>query len=207
MRRSTRFAGYDVVTPALVIAMLLVAGCHSPIGISHSESGLLANGEFTVVRGIDLPKVTGVKGCGAQALAAVIAFVDEAVDAEALARELPWHREGATPVELLVEARLRGCEARISRGSWRDLADSLRAGQPVVVMIDAGYEVRWFFARYDLPRVMHWAVVSGMAADGRNLLLAAENGRHHKVEREDFERRWARSDDCAIVIRASSTEE
>jgi ABC-type bacteriocin/lantibiotic exporter with double-glycine peptidase domain len=184
----------------LILPLIGLASCHSPIGMSYHENGLMATGRYDLISGIDLPKVDGVAGCGAQALAAVMAFEDDILNADSLAEELPWHEVGATPVDLLLEARARGFEATIARGDLEILAKSARQGQPVIIMIDAGYEVRWFFARHDLPKVMHWAVVSGVARDESQILLAAKDGRHHKVEREDFERRWGRSDHCQIVI-------
>lgn len=187
-----------------LLTMIGLGGCHSPIAVSHAQSGLTAYGKYEVIRGIDLPRVQGVAGCGAQALAGAIAFVDVGVEAEALGTQLPWHDRGATPVELLIEARRRGYEASLEQGSWERLEESVNEGAPMLVMFDAGYEIRWFFSRYDLPRVMHWGLVSGMARDGSTVLLAARDGRHHIVAREEFERRWAKSDRCLIGIHAGA---
>jgi len=195
--RRLRGAAWFAVTVA-------AAGCHSPIAISHHPAGILGSGEFDVITGIDVPSVRGAAGCGAQALAAAIAFVDDGVDASALAEELPWHEHGALAVELLVEARQRGCEATIARGDLLALSQHVDADVPVIVLFDSAYEVRWFFARYDMPKVMHWAVVSGVQRNGEFVLLAARDGRHHRVVRAEFERRWAKSDCCMIVIRRQS---
>ncbi|MCZ6837292.1 MAG: hypothetical protein O7G85_16070 [Planctomycetota bacterium] len=184
----------------LLIPLISLASCHSPINMSYHESGLVASGKYDLISGIDLPEVTGVAGCGAQALAAVMAYMDETQDASLMAQELPWHEAGATPIDVLLEARGRGFQAKIFKGDFESLARLSQHEQPVLVMLDAGYEVRWFLSRYDMPKLMHWAVVSGVARDGQSVLLAAKDGRHHKVERMDFERRWARSDHCLIEI-------
>lgn len=178
------------------------AGCHSPLAVSRSERGLLATGDYHIIPGIDLPKVRGVEGCGAQALAASLAYVDTKIDAETLAEELPWHDEGATPVELLLEARRRGYKASIASGTWDQLAGFVENGATILVMFDAGYEVRWLFSTHELPRVMHWGLVSGIAKDDSRILLAASNARHHVLTREEFERRWAKSEMCLIVVTA-----
>jgi hypothetical protein len=49
---------------------------------------------------------------------------------------------------------------------------------------------------------MHWAIVSGVASDDSQVLLAAENRRHYIASTEDFKRRWERSDFCMISIAA-----
>ncbi len=176
------------------------AGCVSPTAVSRSERELLATGEYHIIPDIDLPKVRGVAGCGAQALAASLAFLDNKIDAEMLAEELPWHDYGATPVELLLEARRRGYKAKIASGTWDQLARHVENEATLLVMFDAGYEVKWFFSTHELPRVMHWGLVSGIAKDDSRILLAASNERHHVVSREEFERRWAKSERCLIII-------
>ena len=184
----------------LVIACCALPGCISPLSFSTSEAKLIASGEYLIVTGIEVPKVRGVSGCGAQALAAILAFGDPEIDPISLAEALPWHDEGATPVHLLLEARRHGREATIVRGSLDDLAVEARTGRPVLVMIDAAPEVRTLFARIPTTRVMHWSVVSGVAIDGEHVLLAAPAAHHHIVDRADFDRRWARSDYCMIRI-------
>ncbi len=103
-RRPNRWWVRRTLGPGAVLLAALATGCHTPIGISHAESGLVATGQYDVISGIDLPRVRGVEGCGAQALATAIGFYDDSVDATALADELPWHDYGATPVELLGDA-------------------------------------------------------------------------------------------------------
>ncbi len=180
------------------------AGCHSPIAVSRSERGLVATGEYHIIPDIDLPKVRGVEGCGAQALAASLTFLDKKIDPKILAEELPWHDYGATPVELLLEARRRGYKAKIASGTWEQLAGLVENEATLLVMFDAGYEVKWFFSTHELPRVMHWGLVSGIAKNDSRILLAAMNERHHVVSRDEFERRWAKSEMCLIIITKSS---
>ncbi len=176
------------------------SGCHSPLLGSVSEARLRDSGKYHLVPGLDVPAVRGPEGCGAQALATVLAFGDPDADAEALAEELPWHRVGATPVDLLLSARDHGLEATVARGTWDALAEHARAGRPVLVMFNAGVEIRTLLARFKTGKVMHWAVVSGMARDGSRLLLAARRARHHVAQREDFLRRWSESANCMIVV-------
>lgn len=185
---------------------LLMAGCFaSPLTGSEPEQALIDAGEYELIERLHVPPVRGVKGCGAQALATVLAHDDSSVDARQLADELPWHDLGATPIDLLLAARAHGSQARIVSGTIDDLSREIHAGHPVLVMIDAAYEVRTLTGSVPTPRSMHWSVVSGVAHDGSRILLAAEDARHHIAGREDFLARWALSDRCMIVVTSPPT--
>jgi predicted double-glycine peptidase len=176
------------------------AGCYSPFNFTFDEQRLLDQGEYTIVTGLDVPEARGPDGCGAQALATVLVFNDPALNAGDLADELPWHTEGATPVDLLLAARDRGFEAEITRGSWEAIADNVDHGRPLLVMVDAAPEIRTLLLRIPMPKTMHWSVVSGVADDGSELLLAARDQRHHVVGRDEFLKRWSKSACCTIRI-------
>lgn len=180
--------------------MLVLAGCYSPMLASTAESRLLETGEYDVITGLDVPVVKGPDGCGAQALATVLAFDDDGAPSDALAGELPWHDYGATPIDLLLEARRRGRSARIVRGSWELLAEQVMRDRPALVMLDVGFEVRTLVARYPTGKIMHWAVVSGRAIDDSGIVLAGVDSRHHVLDREEFLKRWSASDYCTILI-------
>ena len=168
------------------------AGCYSPFNFTFDEQRLLDKGEYAIVTGLD--------GCGAQALATVLVFNDPGLNAADLADELPWHTEGATPVDLLLAARDRGFEAEITRGSWEAIADNVEHGRPLLVMVNAAPEIRTLLLRIPMPRMMHWSVVSGVADDGSEVLLAARDRRHHVVGRDEFLKRWSKSAYCTIRI-------
>jgi ABC-type bacteriocin/lantibiotic exporter with double-glycine peptidase domain len=183
----------------LVAAPLLVCGCFSPFYRSVDEARLHANGDYEVVSGLEVPAARGPDGCGAQALAAVLAYHDPDLDPAALADALPWHTEGATPVDLLLAARERGFDARISRGSWDAIVEQVRHGRPPLVMLDAAPEVRTLL-QLSTPRRMHWSVVNGVESGGTQVILGARHHRYHVVEREDFLKRWSRSANCLILV-------
>lgn len=184
-------------------ALVLLTAC-SPLNRSVPEGDLIRSDRYQIIAGINAPKVEGPRGCGAQALAASLAHADPAQSAADIAGQLPWHKEGATAVELLLEARRRGFDATIERGTLERLTSLINGGQPAVVMIDAGPKVRGLFATLvDLPpKLMHWALVSGMARDQSQVLLAAVDHRHYIASQNDFLKRWAESDNCLIVVRA-----
>ena len=187
-----------------LIAVMCGTGCVSPLARSVGEQRLRDSGEYRIVAGLDVPAVRGVEGCGSQALAAVLAYQDPALDTRVLAEELPWHQEGATPVDLLLTARQRGFRARIAHGTWAALAGHVRQDEPLLVMFDAAPEVWTPLLRVPTLKVMHWSVVSGIGLDDSQVLLAARDHRHHVVPREDFLRRWSRSANCMILVSRKS---
>ncbi|MHC5006305.1 MAG: hypothetical protein ACYTGF_02985 [Planctomycetota bacterium] len=181
-------------------AAMCAAGCYSPFNFTFDEERLLSKGDYAIVTGLDVPEARGSDGCGAQALAAVMVFNDPALNARDLADALPWHTEGATPVDILLAARDRGFEAEIVRGTWEAVAADVERGQPPLVMVDAAPEFRTLLLRIPTPKVMHWSVVSGVAEDGSEVLLAARNGRHHVVKHDEFLKRWSKSAECTIRV-------
>ena len=193
--------GIQFIVAAWIIAAM--TGC-SPLHRSVSEDDIIKADRHVLIEGIDVPKARGPKGCGSQALGAMIAFANPSLAAKSVADELPWHDEGATPVDLLLAARHRECEAVIARGTIEALKASIESGQPILVMLDAGLEARSlvFGFRYPTPKVMHWAIVSGVANDDSQMLLAAEKRRHYIASTEDFKQRWEKSDFCMISIAA-----
>ncbi len=132
----------------VVWAAACSAGCHSPLARSVPEERLRLDADIQLITGLRVPEVRGPDGCGAQALATVLAHVDPG--------------------------------------------------------LDAAYEIRTLTSRLAFPRVMHWAVVSGMVPDGSRVLLAAPDARHHVVGRDDFLRRWSRSANCMIILSRDS---
>ena len=193
--------GIRFITVEWIIAAMAGGGC-SPLHRSVPEADLIKAGKHVLVEGIDVPKPRGPRGCGSQSLGAMIAFATPGLAAESVADELPWHDEGATPVDLLLAARHRGCEAVIARGTIEALKASIASGRPILVMMDAGLEARSiiFGFRWPTPHVMHWAIVSGVARDDSQVLLAAAKRRHYIASTEDFTRRWEQSDFCMISI-------
>jgi hypothetical protein len=194
----------EVRAAALLIAALLCGACHSPLLRTTPERELLSAGRHHVTRTLALPQTHGHEGCAAQAVAAVLAFADPSLDATALAAELPWHEEGASPVDLLLEVRRRGFAARLERGTWERVWALVQEQRPALVMIDAGPEMQTLTRSVPLVKAMHWAVVSGAARDGSTVLLAARGARHHVVRHDEFMRRWSAADQCLIDVRGGA---
>ncbi len=188
---------------SVLALVILLPGCVvSPLGVPRPLAEIGHPDSLIVVEDVELPRVTGVAGCGAQALACALNHADKESfpDATVIAAELPWHDRGATPVELILEARRRGCTATVYRGDrWR-LRNAIHRGDPVIAMIDAGPVVQTPTDTLTTTRVMHWVVVSGIRTDASVVLLAAVDGRHYALPREVLLQRWHASDNCMIIV-------
>jgi len=164
------------------------------------EDRLVARGEYDLIRDLDMPPAPGPSGCGAQALATVIAHYDPSVESKETADQLPWKDKGATPIAILLTTRGLGYSARILPGEWEYLRETVDTGIPVLVMFDRA-------SRTTLPLLpkrrpsYHWGVVSGMAKDGSGLLIAAPDHSHYVIGRDLFVRRWEATDRCTIEVR------
>ncbi|MHC5114238.1 MAG: hypothetical protein ACYTGP_07405 [Planctomycetota bacterium] len=184
---------------AILALLLLCSGCASPL-LSATPLERLPAQDYDLIEDVAVPEVRGVAGCGAQALAAALARGASDLDAAALAEELPWHDEGATPVDLLLEARRRGATARIARGAWDDLVAGTARGEAMLVMFDAAVEIRTFTSTIPASPALHWSMVGGVAHDGSRVLLATTKRRYHVVGREEFLRRWEPTAYCLISL-------
>ncbi len=184
----------------LAAAILASGGCRAPLGRSVPESTLAESGAYALVPGMQVPQVRGPAGCGAQALAVVLAHLDARLDAQVVADELPWQDRGANPVDLLLEARRRGFEARVASGTWDDLVEAVESKRPPIVMIDSAFEILTLTRAWPVTPMMHWGVVSGVAVDDSRLLVAAEHARHFVIDRDLFLARWESSSNCLIQV-------
>ncbi|MFG0328655.1 MAG: hypothetical protein ACF8PN_02045 [Phycisphaerales bacterium] len=203
MRRLLRVLRFNL---AILIACT-VTGCHGPLGRPYPAEELRQSGAFTLLDPVDSPEVEGPSGCGAQALAAAIARLKPGVDARDLAAELPWHDLGATPVDLILEARRRGLSATLLRGDLARLRQAVRDEESAIVMIDVAPQPRTILGRVDPANLMHWALVLGVARDESAIALVATEYRAHLVDRKEFERRWDASDRCLIIIQYPPSKE
>ncbi|MBT8486564.1 MAG: hypothetical protein KJO43_13365, partial [Phycisphaerae bacterium] len=73
----------------LLFTLLAASGC-APLGRTHAEATLRVTGDYIWVEDLDVPPVTGVAGCGAQALAAALTIGAGPDAATTLAETLPW---------------------------------------------------------------------------------------------------------------------
>lgn len=191
---------------SLSIFCACAIGCN-PLGVIRSEQALCRTGRYELIEGLQVPRVRGPSGCGAQALATVMHDADPSTDVQVECDALPWHDLGASAIDVLITARARGFEARVSRGTWDDLAEFVHNRQPVMVMFDRNLRTLTPAPKMKPPPAMHWGVVSGMSNDGKKLLCAARDAKHYVIDRKMFLECWSASDKCTIAISKSPADE
>ncbi|MHC4127361.1 MAG: hypothetical protein ACYSUA_04185, partial [Planctomycetota bacterium] len=76
--RSSSIPARSAILAVGLAASLSAAGCFSPFYRSVDEERLRSTGDYAIVAGLDVPAARGPDGCGAQALAAVLAYHDPA---------------------------------------------------------------------------------------------------------------------------------
>ncbi|HMM40198.1 MAG TPA: C39 family peptidase [Desulfovibrio sp.] len=106
--------------------------------------------------------------CGPASLAGVLGFLGKPASPAELAAEVfrPDIR-GSLGLDMALAARRRGLKARFYEGSAQDLADSLRRGAPLIVLLDNGLGP---------VRHLHFAVATGYGPEGVRLNSDQDRG-------------------------------
>lgn len=170
---------------ALGLAAVVAAGC----GARRSPPPVPA--AAVTVPGVPFVAQTA-RDCGPAALAMVLGFFGEAASLEELTARL-YHpgAEGTFTLDLLLEAKRRGLEARQIRGDLETLRATLAQGRPLLVFLDVG-RVSW------APR-WHFAVAIGLAPDG--VVLHSGDRAAVTLSVDRFLAAWARTDHWALDVR------
>jgi tetratricopeptide (TPR) repeat protein len=116
----------------LLLLLLTTVGC---VRISTAPRSQAAGPEARVVAGV--PVLTfGLERCGAGSLSAVLAAYGDSVGIEELDAVLPKAANGGvTTIDLILEARRRGYDARLVEGDADAVRRSLAAGRPAILML------------------------------------------------------------------------
>ncbi|RZU03154.1 PA2778 family cysteine peptidase [Rivibacter subsaxonicus] len=99
-------------------------------------------------------------------------------------------RGGSLQIEMLAAARRHGAFAVPVPGTVAAVADELRAGHPVAVLLNLGLPV---------APLWHYAVVVGVEDGGARLVLRSGASERMVMSRFTFEQTWARSGRWAFV--------
>ena len=118
-------------------AVLLLPAALAAGGCAATTLGTPAPGrEAHVLTGVPL-RSFGLQSCGAGSLSAVLGYHGEPVTLEELDTVLPKGRnEGVLTLDLLLEARRRGYDARLVEGSPELVGRELLEGRPVILMLE-----------------------------------------------------------------------
>lgn len=135
--------------------------------------------------------------CGPAALAAVLQYRGERIEAADIAREiyLPGYR-GALNLDLLLFARSRGYEAWAGAGTPQALRRSIARDEPAICMVRS---------RGPLADRNHFVVVRGYDEDLGFWFVDAGNGREEVVAEADLGPRWEECGRWMLVVQGPAS--
>jgi hypothetical protein len=187
----------------LLCVIIGLCGCDVVLNKSQPISAL-APARYYVLP-TTMPAELDKENCGAQALGTATASLSPPGIQFPSPLLHAWLHDGATPVDILIVARMNGFTAEVQNAQWEALLHAVQSDARALVEIDSTMEVWTPFGFFSRPRsqsVYHWGAVTGFARDGSALLLAAPGGRDYIIYRDSFMRRWSRADYCLITISA-----
>lgn len=168
---------------------MIGAGCvtTAPPPRSPSESAVVIEGVPDLEFGLDR--------CAAGALASVLVYWGQDVGIDELADELPVVGKGVLSVDLLIEARERGFDARIVEGSLDYLDRAIREGEPLILML------RVVNAPLEKADLYHYVVVDGVDRTTGLIRIHFGEGPATWGELAKVRRAWAATDNLVLHIR------
>lgn len=128
--------------------------------------------------------------CGPAALAEALTFAGRPATPADLAPEVfRADIRGTLGLDMALAARRRGLSARFYNGSLADLAQSIRAGRPLILLLDQGLGP---VSQY------HFVLATGYGPDG--VVMHSGRRRDHVMAWEPFLNQWGRTDQWTLWI-------
>lgn len=177
---------------ALGAACLLAAGCAGPAGRGSERRA----DRFARVEGVPLVRQESPQGCGAAALAMVLARWGRPVPQEAIwAASPPPPGQGLRAIALRDFARAQGLQAFVVEGRTDDLDRELARGRPVIVGL---------VKRQGRRVYPHYEVVVGLDRTRERILVLdpARGERERKLR--DFSKEWDAAGRVTLAILPAS---
>lgn len=155
---------------------------------------------------LDVPYVHQEKeGCGSAAIAMVLQYWSEKgwsvpanrMDATKIQQELysrVSHGIRASDMERYVSES--GFSPFVFRGEWSDLKTHIEKGRPLIAAIQPGERA-----------ALHYVVIVGLeSVDEAVLLNDPERGRVIRVERQEFDKEWKRTENWTLLAVPKTSE-
>ena len=143
------------------------------------------------IEGVPLAAHTSDR-CGPAALAAVLGYWGDTVEAEQIAQAiyLPDYR-GSLNLDLLIVARQRGFDAWAGESTTEELRRALARGRPVICMVRR---------RNPLAARNHFVVLRGYDAVKGVWFLDSGQGEEERIAYDDFDREWRDAGRWMLVV-------
>jgi len=137
----------------------------------------------------------GLKSCGAGSLSAVLGYHGEPVTLEELDTVLPKGRnDGVVTLDLVLEARRRGYDARLVEGTPELVERELLEGRPVILMLEV----------LDAPGqrrdLYHYIVADGVEPSSGRVRVQLGDGKQRWTTFERLDNAWRSTRRTALLI-------
>ena len=143
----------------------------------------------------------GIESCGAGALSTVLRHYGDRKTMQEWDATLPKTRGGVMTVDMLIAARQKGYESQIVTGNRALVEDELRAGRPVILMLQV------IFGPGKSLDFFHYVVADGID-DARGLIRTQFGDGHLRwVSMQKLEKTWSGGGHTAILIRPRTLNE
>jgi tetratricopeptide (TPR) repeat protein len=143
----------------------------------------------------------GVESCGAGSLASVLQHYGDPTTMLQWDAALPKTRGGVMTIDLLLAARQKAFDAQLVTGTPQIVAEELRAGHPVILMLQV---VDYPGKHFDF---FHYIVADGLDSDRRLIRTQWGDGRARWVSFATIESPWSGGGHAAIVIRPADIKD
>lgn len=128
--------------------------------------------------------------CGPASLAMVFNFLGVKITPDEIAEYI--YSEGAhgtAEFDMILFAERKGFKALQYRGNIEDVKEKIKAGKPLIVMVDEGF---WFYKKY------HYMVVAGF--DDSNVIVNSGQDEHKRMSFYEFYKKWSKTDFWTLLI-------
>jgi tetratricopeptide (TPR) repeat protein len=174
---------------ALLATFCLLASC-----ITITPRSKQISSSATVIPDMPIQK-WGIESCGAGSLSTVLQHYGDARSMQEWDNTLPKTRGGVLTIDLLIAARQRGFNAQLVTGTREMIEEELRAGRPVILMLQVVNSVGKKFDFY------HYIVADGIDAERNLIRTQFGDGEGRWVSFDRLESAWSGGAHTAILIR------
>lgn len=179
---------------AFLAFALLASSC-----ITMTPRSQRATSAATVIPNVPMQK-WGVESCGAGSLSTVLQHYGDPTSMADWDATLPKTRGGVMTVDMLIAARQKGFDAKLVTGTPDLVRSELRAGRPVILMLQV---VEYPGSHFDF---YHYVVADGID-EARGLIRTQWGDRKGRwVTFAKIEKPWAGGAHTAILIQPKSAD-
>jgi ABC-type bacteriocin/lantibiotic exporter with double-glycine peptidase domain len=134
--------------------------------------------------------------CGPATLAEILGFWGKAANPTLLRKEMYQAKlHGTLPMDLMLAAESHGLKTELVRGDVSQLQSELRAGRPVLAMLNFGFS----FMPMD-----HYVVVTGFDENRRGFFVHSAGKENQFLSYKKFRQAWEKTDYWTMLARLPS---